>query len=130
MKLPFQPIARRDFKFTSEKTTLHITLAVSAPYKLSKPSQFGQYGCLIIDNDDPEFTRELVGDNEFEVLEMALIHFRNYLRTLIESAAGTLLNGDGTPFVLSSTIVQYASHLESSSPMVLQAIHDRMGKPK
>ena len=129
MQLPFEPIARRDLKFVSQSTTLEITLALSAPYRPSASPSLGPVACKVLDSDDPEFVREICGQDEFEVLEMALIHFRNYLKTLTESGAGTLLNADGTPFVLSSNVGLYASFLERSSPKVLQAIHDRMGKP-
>ncbi|MDB5870681.1 MAG: hypothetical protein JWQ07_123 [Ramlibacter sp.] len=129
MELPFEPIARRDLKFVSLNTTLEITLALSAPYRPSASPSLGPVACKVLDSDDPEFVREICGQDEFEVLEMALIHFRNYIRMLIESGAGTLLNKDGTPFVPSTNVGIYASFLENSSAKVTQAIHDRMGKP-
>lgn len=129
MQLPFEPIARRDLKFVSGKNVLKITLALSAPYRPSASPTLGPVACKVMDSDDPEFVREICGQDEFEVLEMALIHFRNYLRTLVESGAGTLLNEDNTPFILSSNVSLYSSYLEKSSTKVLQAIHDRMGRP-
>ena len=128
MNLPFESIARRDFKFVSGTNVLEITLALSAPYHSSASPSLGSVACKIIDSDDPEFVREIYGQDEFEVLEMVLIHFRNYIRTLLDSGAGVLLNSDDTPFVPSSNLSLYSSYLDKSSPKIIQAIHDRMGR--
>lgn len=122
MKLPFEPIARRDLKFVSGSKVLEIMLAVSAPYRPSASPSLGPVACKVIDSDDPEVVREICGQDEFEVLEMALIHFRSYIRALLESGAGTLLNEDGTPFVQLPSVSAYASSLERAMPTVVQAI--------
>jgi hypothetical protein len=113
MKLPFQPIARRDLKFVSPGHSMDITLALSAPYKKTKPDSLGAFACMIIDSDDPAFAREISGESEFEALEMVLIHFRNYIEILQESGAGELINSDGSPFS-SSNVSLYSEYLKKS----------------
>jgi hypothetical protein len=113
MKLPFKAIARRDLKFVSASQSMEITLALGAPYQPSQSPSLGPVACMIIDSDDPAFAREICGQTEFEVLEMALIHFRNYIESLMESGAGELQNADGTPFDLSNASL-YAEYLNKS----------------
>ena len=113
MKLPFTPIAQKEFRFASALKTIDITFALSAPYKRLDSDGFGSYACKIVDSDDAEFAREIPGHSEFEALELTLIHFRNYIKTLQESGAGKLLNPDGSPFTDSSADV-FAACLEKS----------------
>jgi hypothetical protein len=100
MELPFVPIARRDLKFsTSPTVALDVILALSAPYRPAKtPMGSGNAACMVLTCDDPDLAIEVSGNDEFEALEMALIHLEKFLDTLSSDKRGKLLNQDGTPF--------------------------------
>lgn len=105
MKLSFVPIARRDLKFVSQKHSIDIVLAISAPYRPPRtPTAEGKVAaCMIQDSDDPTLALEIGGDDEFEALEMAIIHLETFIQTLTSDVAGKLLNQDGTPFEFKNT---------------------------
>jgi hypothetical protein len=46
---------------------------------------------------------EIGGDDEFEALELAIIHLETFVQTLTSETAGKLLNRDGTPFEAKKT---------------------------
>src|SRR6185503_1045835 len=100
MKLSFVPIARRDLKYTSGNVSMDIILAISAPYRPARtPTASGKVAaCMVQDCDDPTLAFEIGGDDEFEALQMGLIHLEKFLERLNAEKAGTLLNLDGTPF--------------------------------
>jgi hypothetical protein len=102
MELPFVPIARRDLKFVSDAIDMDITLALSAPYRPSKTPNLGPVACMILDCDEPALAREICGNDEFEALQMALLHFEKFIDSLNNSGKGILQNLDGTPFTQSA----------------------------
>ena len=114
MNLPFVPIARRDLKFVSGNVVMDITLALGAPYAPSNAPSRGPVACMILDCDDPAFAREICGTDEFEVLQMALLHFEKFIDSLIKSGKGELQNADGTPFVRSGTSM-FAHYLDKAA---------------
>jgi hypothetical protein len=100
MKLSFDPIARRDLKYVSQTHSMDIVLAISAPYSPPRtPSAAGKTAaCMIQDCDDPTLALEVGGDDEFEALQMGLIHLEKFIEVLSADQTGTLVNQDGTPF--------------------------------
>ena len=105
MRLTFVPIARRDLKYVSQTRSIDIVLAISAPYRPPQtPTAAGKVAaCMIQDSDDPNLALEIGGQDEFEALEMAIIHLETFIRTLTSDKAGKLLNRDGTPFEAKQT---------------------------
>lgn len=53
---------------------------------------------MVLDCDDPVLAMEICGEDEFEALEMALIHLEKFLDALSTDKSGQLLNPDGTPY--------------------------------
>lgn len=100
MKLSFVPIARRDLKYSSPAHTMNIVLAISAPYSPPKTrmAEGKAAACMIQDCDDPTLALEIGGNDEFEALQMGLIHLEKFIESLSTDQTGTLLNQDGTPF--------------------------------
>jgi len=100
MDLPFIPIARRDLKFVTSPTfALDVIVALSAPYRpLKTPIAGANAACMVLTCDDPELAIEISGADEFEALQMALIHLEKFLDTLCADKTGRLLNSDGTTF--------------------------------
>ena len=114
MDLPFVPIARRDLKFVSGDVVMDITLALSAPYRPSKTPSLGPVACMILDCDEPALAREICGKDEFEALQMSLIHFEKFIDSLKKSGKGVLQNIDGTPFAESETTL-FAHYLRNAA---------------
>ena len=100
MKLSFVAIARRDLKYSSPTHSMDVVLAISAPYRPPKtPMAAGKVAaCMIQDCDDPALALEIGGDDEFEALQMGLIHLEKFVEKLSAEKAGKLVNSDGTPF--------------------------------
>ena len=100
MKLTFVPIARRDLKCVSPTRSIDIVLAISAPYRPPRtPAAAGAIAaCMVQDSNDPNLALEIGGQDEFEALEMAIIHLETFIQRLASNKAGKLLNPDGTPF--------------------------------
>jgi hypothetical protein len=100
MKLSFVPIARRDLKYTSPTHSMDVVLAISAPYRPpSTPMAAGRVAaCMVQDCDDPTLALEVGGDDEFEALQMGLIHLEKFIERLNAEKVGKLVNRDGTPF--------------------------------
>jgi hypothetical protein len=84
----------------SGSRTINIVLAISAPYRPPRtPAASGKVAaCMIQDSDEASLALEIGGDDEFEALQMAIVHLETFVQTLNEDAAGKLLNQDGTPF--------------------------------
>jgi hypothetical protein len=63
---------------------------------------------MIQDSDDPNAALEIGGRDEFEALEMAVIHLESFIRRLASNKAGKLVNQDGTPFdVKNANVMAY-----------------------
>ena len=115
MDLPFVPIARRDLKLVSSPTaSLNVILAVSAPYRPPKKLGKGAAACMVLDCDDPGLAMEICGEDEFEALELALMHLEKFIESLKNSDAGVLQNPDGTPFVPTKASL-YAQYLSKAA---------------
>ena len=79
---------------------MDVVIALSAPYRPPKtPMGAGKVAACMVQNcDDPTLALEIGGDDEFEALELALIHLEKFLQALGTNETGKLLNRDGTPF--------------------------------
>jgi hypothetical protein len=102
MELSFIPIARRDLKFVSGNQAMDIVLAISAPYRPPKgPEELrtgaGDAACMIQDCDDPTLALEICAIDEFEALELGMVHLERYIDSLLSDPAGELRYSDGTP---------------------------------
>jgi hypothetical protein len=66
---------------------------------------------MVLDCDDPGLAMEICGQDEFEALELALMHLEKFIDSLSKSDAGELQNLDGTPFkpTKASLFAQYVS---------------------
>jgi hypothetical protein len=53
---------------------------------------------MVQETDDPNLALEVGGKDEFEALQMAIIHLETFVRRLTSDDAGKLFNQDGTPF--------------------------------
>lgn len=100
MELSFIPIARRDLKFVSGNQTMEIVLAISAPYRPPRgPEELrtgtGDAACMIQDCDDPALALEICATDEFEALELGMVHLERYIDSLLSDPAGELLYSDG-----------------------------------
>ncbi len=101
MELSFIPIARRDLKFVSGNQAMDIVLAISAPYRPHKgPKELrvgtGDAACMIQDCDDPTLALEICANDEFEALELGIVHLETYIDKLLSDSAGELRYSDGT----------------------------------
>lgn len=115
MDLSFVPIARRDLKYVSSPTvSLHVILALSAPYRPPKEPGQGAAACMVLDCDDPGLAMEICGEDEFEALQLALMHLEKFIDSLSKSNAGELQNLDGTPFKPTKASL-YAHYLSKST---------------
>lgn len=115
MDLPFVPIARRDLKLVYSAGSIDVVLALSAPYSPAKtPTALGSgpYACMVLNCDDPSLALEICGEDEFEALEMSLLHLEKFVDKLAaEQKAGKLMNADGTPFTPKKNVGLLAYYL-------------------
>ena len=52
---------------------------------------------MIQDCDDPALAMEICASDEFEALELAIVHLERYIDSLLSSKAGQLCDMEGRP---------------------------------